>query len=52
MCSDIHRWGIFQIIPMRSKSEDGTTLDRINWGVGVTNEKFMENAPYQNGYNT
>ena len=52
MCSDLHRWGIFQIIPMRSKSEAGTTLDRINRDVGVANEIFMDNAPKQTGYNT
>ena len=37
---------------MRSKSEAGTPLDRINWDVGVTSEIFMENAPEQTGYNT
>ena len=37
---------------MRSKPEAGTTLDRINWDVGVANEIFMYNAPAQNGYNT
>ena len=33
-----------QIIPMGSKSEAGTTLDRINRYVGVENEIFMNNA--------
>ena len=37
---------------MRSKSEAGTTLERINQDVGVVNKIFMENAPYQTGYNT
>ena len=36
---------------MRYKSEAGTTLDRINWDVGVSNEIFMDNAPKQTGYN-
>ena len=30
---------------MRYKSEAGTTLDRINRDVGVTNKIFMGNAP-------
>ena len=30
---------------MRSKSEAGTTLHRINWDFGVANEIFMYNAP-------
>ena len=42
----------FQIITMRSKSEAGTTLDRINRDVGVSNDIFMDNAPHQTGYNT
>ena len=37
---------------MISKSEAGTTLDRINRDVGVANEIFMENAPGKTGYNT
>ena len=37
---------------MRSKSEAGTTLDRINQDVGVANEIFMDNAPKKTGYNT
>ena len=37
---------------MISKSEAGTTLYRINRGVGVANKIFMENAPEQTGYNT
>ena len=43
--------GFVQIIPMRSKSEAGTTLDRINRDVGVASEIFMDNAPNQTGYN-
>ena len=34
-------------IPMRSKSEAGTTLDRINRDTGVENEIFMDNAADQ-----
>ena len=30
--------GFVQIIPMRSKSEAGTTLDRIKWDVRVANK--------------
>ena len=41
-----------QIIPMRSKSETGITLDRIKLDVGVANEIFMENEPEQTGHNT
>ena len=37
---------------MRSKSDAGTTLDRIKRDVGVANEIFMENAPDQTSYNT
>ena len=37
---------------MRSKSEAGTTLDRINWDIGVANKIFMDNATRHNGYNT
>jgi len=44
--------GNFQIIPMISKSEAGTTLDRINRDIGVANEIFMGNAPRKTGYNT
>ena len=40
------------MIPMRYKSEAGTTLDRINRDVGVANEIFMDNSPKQTGYNT
>ena len=36
---------------MGSKSEVGTTLDRINRGFGVANEIFAENATGQTGYN-
>ena len=42
----------FQIITMRSKSEAGTKLDRINRDVGVANMIFMENSPEQTGYKT
>ena len=37
--------GFVQIIPMRSKSEAGTILDRINRDVRVANEIFMDNTP-------
>ena len=37
---------------MRYKSEDGTTLDRINQGFRVANEIFMDNARNQTSYNT
>ena len=37
---------------MRSKSEAGTKLDRINRDIGVANKIFMDNAPKQTGYNT
>ena len=37
---------------MISKSEAGTTLDRINRDLGVANKIFMENAPSKTGYNT
>ena len=40
-----------QIIPMGSKLEAGTTLDRIKRDVGVANEIFMDNATGQTGYN-
>ena len=36
---------------MRSKSEAGTTLDRINRDIVVANEIFMENSPDQTSYN-
>ena len=52
-CAQIFTDGEFvQIITMRSKSEAGTTLDRINRDFGVANEIFMDNAPNQTGYNT
>ena len=38
--------------PMRSKSEAGTTLDRINRYVKVVNEIFMDNLTKKTGYNT
>ena len=34
---------------MGYKSESCTTLDRINWYVGVANKIFMENAPKKTG---
>ena len=37
---------------MKSKSEAGTTLDRINWDVRVSKEIFIDNAPEHTGYNT
>ena len=37
---------------MISKSEAGTTLDRMNRDVGVENKIFIENAPAHTGYNT
>ena len=37
---------------MRYKSEAGTTFDRINRDVGAANKIFMDNAPYQTGFNT
>ena len=40
------------MIPMRSKSEARTTLDRINRDVGVSSETFVGNAPNQTGYST
>ena len=48
----IYIWYFFQITLMRSNSEAGTTLDRINWDFGVANEIFMDNEPNQNDYNT
>ena len=45
-CAQIFTDGEFvQIIPMRSKSDAGTTLDRINRDVGVANGKYMEMKP-------
>ena len=52
MGSDLHQWGIFQIITMRYKSEAGTILDRINREVGVANKICMDNAPGKTSYNT
>ena len=52
MPPDFQTWRIFQIDPMSSKSDTGTTLDRINPGVGVENEILMDNAPDNTGYNT
>ena len=37
---------------MRSKSESGIELDRMNWDVGVANKIFMDNSTKQTGYNT
>ena len=39
------------MINMRSKSEAGTTLDRINRDVGVENYIFVDNSLGQTGYN-
>ena len=45
-CAKIFTNGEFvQIISMRSKSESGTTLDRINRDVGVANKIFMDTEP-------
>ena len=45
-CAQIFTDGEFvQIIPMRSKSNSGATLNRINWDVGVAKKIFMDNAP-------
>ena len=45
-CDQIFTNGEFvQIIPMRYKSEAGTTLDRINHDVGDAKTIFMDNAP-------
>ena len=53
MCAQIFIDGKFvQMIPITSKSESGTTLDRINQDIGVVNKIFMDNAPKQTGYNT
>ena len=52
MTSGIHIWRVFQIIPMRSKLEAGTTLYRINRDVRVENEIFMDNTPNKTGYST
>ena len=41
-----------QILPMRSKSEAVSTVDRINRDSGVVNEIFMENVPNKTGYDT
>ena len=51
MCSDLYQSGNFQIILMISKSEAGTTLDRIKRDVGVANEIFIDNAPDHTSYN-
>ena len=37
---------------MRSKSEAGTTLDRINRDFGVSSKIFTENEPKHTGFNT
>ena len=53
LCAQIFTYGEFvEIILTRSKSEAGTTLDRINRDFGVVNEAFMDNEPEQTGYNT
>ena len=52
-CAHIFTDGEFvQIIPMQSKPEAGTTLDKINQDVGVANKIFIENAFGKTGYNT
>ena len=52
-CAQIFADGKFvQINPMISKSEFGTTLDRISRDVGVENEMFKDNAPEYAVYNT
>ena len=43
MFIDIHIWIVFQITPMRYKSEAVVTLDRIKRDVGVENEIFVDN---------
>ena len=37
---------------MISESSLGTSLEKINWGVGIENETFMENAPKNTSYNS
>ena len=50
-CAQIFTDGEFvQIIPIMSKSESDTTLDRINRDVRVAKEIFMSNEPEQTGY--
>ena len=52
-CAQIFKDGEFvQTIPMRSKSETVTKVDRINREFGVENEILMDNSPGQTGYNT
>ena len=52
-CAQIFTGGEFvKIIPVRSKSEAGTTLDWIHQDVGFASKIFMDNAPNQTGYNT
>ena len=52
-CAQIFTDGEFgEIIPMRYKSEAGTTLDRINRDGGVAKTICMDDAPEQTGYNT
>ena len=52
-CAHIFTDGeFFQIFPMRSKSEAGSTLDKINRDVGVANTIFIDNVPKNTGYNT
>ena len=52
MRPDLHRWVVFQITYMRSKSESVTALYRINRDATVENEIFMDNTPDQTAYNT
>ena len=52
-CAHIFTDGEFvQIITMRSKSKAGTTLYRINWDIGISNNMFLENTHRQTGNNT
>ena len=52
-CAHIFTGGYFvEIIPMIYKSEDGTTLDRMNRDVRVANKIFMNNTPKQTGSKT
>ena len=52
-CAQIFPDGeFFQITPMMSKYEAGTTIDKMNWYGVVVNEIFMDNAYGKTGYNT
>ena len=53
VCDQIFTDGEFvQIILMKSKSEAGIKLDRINRYIEVSNEIFVGNSPNQTVYNT